>query len=341
MDYEEKSELTEKRDIIINKLNNNDDLPKFKYFNQGSYAMYTGVEPLDKDYDIDIGLRFIVNKSDYEPLKLKKKVHEILEDHTDYGAEIKEPCVTVTYKKKNDETFHVDLVVYAYEDMDNMDSQLYMARGDKNSKSEDKKWEESDPIKLKDLINNKFTIKEEKAQYRRIIRYMKRWKNIKFSADGNSEPHGIGVTLLAYENFKTCKYDYLEGKFIANDLYALIDFVKNIKDSFVYDGTDTGRELYRIHMDLPTKPNTDVFAKMTSIQMTNFKDKIDIMVTKLEEVKDEIDIVGQCNKLNKIFGDDFPLADKVKESKSQMNFIPATSVSGSSVKKWNEQLKTF
>ena len=79
MDYDENSELASKRDILINKLKSDEDLPSFTVINQGSYAMYTGVKPLDnKDYDIDVGLRFNVNKDDYKPLDLKEKVYEIL-----------------------------------------------------------------------------------------------------------------------------------------------------------------------------------------------------------------------------------------------------------------------
>ena len=41
--------------------------------------MGTEVKPIDKDYDIDVGLRFNVNKNDYEdPLTLKKQIRDIL-----------------------------------------------------------------------------------------------------------------------------------------------------------------------------------------------------------------------------------------------------------------------
>lgn len=100
MDYKEKSELADKRDILLKKLRDSNELPSFSELNQGSYSMYTGVEPLDKEYDIDVGLRFKANKDDYEkPTELKNKIYDILQNHTEYGAEIKKPCVTVTYKR--------------------------------------------------------------------------------------------------------------------------------------------------------------------------------------------------------------------------------------------------
>ena len=40
--------------------------------------MYTGVEPLDKEYDIDVGLRFKANKDEYEKAtELKNKICNI------------------------------------------------------------------------------------------------------------------------------------------------------------------------------------------------------------------------------------------------------------------------
>lgn len=329
MDYDQKSELASKRDIILNKLVSDEEIPSFEYFNQGSYAMYTGVEPLDKEYDIDVGLVFNINKDDIKPYDLKKSVYNAVKDHTDYGADIKEPCVTVTYKKNGEEAFHVDLVIYSYEDQDDDESQIYMSRGDENSAADEKIWEKADPCGLIDLINNKFTDENERAQFRRAIRYLKRWKNIKFKQTGTSEPPGIGVTLLAEKLFKPYKYDYLEKKFKADDLQALIDLTNEIKNQFNFVGTSkTGRLLYRITLNLKVEPYSDVFCNMTDSQMTDFKDKIESLYSKLIEVKNETDIIEQCTKLIAIFGDDFPKADKIKESKAQSNYIPPSSTAG-------------
>ena len=71
MDYNVKAELKEKRDILLRILRNSEDMPAFVEFNQGSYIMNLGVEPLDKEYDIDVGLRFNANKDDYKPMDLK------------------------------------------------------------------------------------------------------------------------------------------------------------------------------------------------------------------------------------------------------------------------------
>lgn len=330
MDYDENSELASKRDILVNKLKANEDLPSFTTINQGSYAMYTGVKPLDnKDYDIDVGLRFNVNKDEYNPLELKEKVYEILKDHTDYGAEIRKPCVTVTYKNNGDTGYHVDLVIYSYEDKNDANSKIYLARGKSGSKEENKKWEEADPMGLKDKIMNKYDDKYERAQYRRIIRYLKRWKNKKFVSNGNSEPPGIGITLLAYEKFEP-KYeeDFVSLARTYNDLDALICLVRQIKGMFSFKTYENGRLLYRIELNLPVAPETDIFYKMTDIQMTNFKDEIEVLLSDLEEVKKEAEVVEQCEKLNEIFGDDFEVPEKQDTAKRQVCMFAPNSSSG-------------
>jgi len=326
MDFDERAELATKRDILLGILKENKDLPSFEKFDQGSYAMFTGVEPLNKEYDIDVGLRFNINKADSDPIDIKKIIYDSLKNHTEYGAEIKKPCVTVKYKKNGELAYHVDLVAYSYEDKDNKGSQLYLARGTNNDNQE---WEEADPLELIDLITNKFTDASERDQYRRIIRYLKRWKNIKFSSNGHAEPPSIGITLLAYDKFEPKEYDWVEMKFKDNDLEALINFVEKIKDLFVWVGkNDQNEDLYRLEFYLPVKPNTDVFSKMTDIQMTNFRNKIIELYNALLEVKDETDIIEQCKKLRKIFGDDFLVPEKENESKSQSNYIPPRSEAG-------------
>ena len=159
---------------------------------------------------------------------------------------------------------------------------------------------------------------------------MKRWKNIKFNSRGNGEPPGIGMTLLAYEKFTPQKYDWLESKYKFDDLEALIVFVQAIKNKFVLTkySSERGEFLYKIESFLPVSPYTNVFSKMNDIQMTEFKKKTDKLLDDLQAVKDEVDIVEQCTKLNKIFGDDFTIPEIKTESKSQRDFAPPSSASG-------------
>ncbi|SMP73201.1 nucleotidyltransferase domain-containing protein [Anoxynatronum buryatiense] len=147
-DFTDRKELAEKRDILLDKLKESGF--HFRSFNQGSYAMFTGVEPLDADYDIDVGIRLLINKDDFDPVEVKKKISDALDAHTEIGAQIKNPCVTIGYKKDGEMCYHVDLAIYAYEDANNSESQLYLARGKRNSDDDNKCWDESDPIELRE-----------------------------------------------------------------------------------------------------------------------------------------------------------------------------------------------
>lgn len=322
VDFETKKELSEKRNILLDKLRNSDEIPSFKELNQGSYAMCTGIEPEnDEEYDIDVALRFCANKNDYDPIDLKNKLYEILKDHTDYGAKIKEPCVTVTYKKGGEAKFHIDLVIYLYDNKDDKNSQLYIAKG-KNKNLQ--KWEKADPEGLVNYINEKVEKGSERDQFRRVVRYLKKWKSRSFSNTGNTNPPSIGVTLIAADNFS-----YYAGE----DLNSLINIVNKIINKFIFVGkSEFGRDLYRIKLSLPCSLNfelgNDIFEKMSDAQMTDFKEKIEKFKNNLEEVRDEVDEQEQYKKLNKIFGDDFEVPEAKNSAKQQFDYIPFSSTSG-------------
>ncbi len=101
-DFDENENLREKRNILLEKLKSNisDDAASYTTFNQGSYAMGTGIKPEDGDYDIDVGLRFNIDKEEYsDPIEPKKWVYDALDGHTK-KVEIRRSCVTVTYHDK-------------------------------------------------------------------------------------------------------------------------------------------------------------------------------------------------------------------------------------------------
>lgn len=325
------NELRDKRDILLNKLKEDNSLPSFNEFSQGSYRMRTEVEPIDKEYDIDVGLRFNVNKDEYEdPLELKRKIRDILKNHTEYGAEIKNPCVTVKYSKEGETTYHVDIVTYVYENKNDKDSQLYLARGKEYSESDKKIWENADPLGLINEIESKYIDSEDKDQYKRIIRYLKRWKNIVFNTTGNSELPGIAITLLAYNLFDVSKeYDSVVCQYSYNDFDALIKFVLKIKNQFItIIDTKSSEVKYTIKLDLPVQPYTNVFSKMTLNQTNNLKMEIDKLYEKLCKIRDEADTIKKCEILNEIFGDDFEVPSVESQSKIQKNYIPSSSASG-------------
>ena len=255
LDYDSNEELREKRDIIIKKLQRSKNVPPFETFNQGSYAMYTGVEPIDKEYDIDVGIVFSCSTENHDPWDLKHTVQEALANHTDYGAKIRRPCVTVTYKKNGEKAYHVDLAIYKHERDDSL-NQLYLAVG-KTKDADDVGWEKSDPKGLIKYIGD-MADHNERCQFRRIARYLKRWKNIQFSSSGHAEPPSIGVTLLVHD----C-YEYRDN----DDLASMYSTLKKILQKFILVGdASDGSCLYRLKCPLPAhlqfERDTDIFEKI-------------------------------------------------------------------------------
>ena len=306
-EFNENDTLREKRDILLKKLKDNIsvDAASYSTFNQGSYAMGTGIKPEDGDYDIDVGLKFKINKDDYsDPTEPKKWVYDALEGHTQ-KVEIRRSCVTVTYQEDNEPLYHVDFAVYAN---DNIDGKMYIAKGKRNSTSEYKFWEETDPNGLIDIIKNKYSDSEDRMQFRRVIRYVKKWKSHNSYMSGNGVPTGIAITVLAYNLFEVKKsYDIFGSKYVYDDFNALKNFVKNVKDEFIKTYCiDDGEYYYIISQELPVAPRNNLFSKMTNKEMQTFYEQISLMEEKLKEVSNKEKKSEACEILIKLFGEDFP-----------------------------------
>ncbi len=304
---DENATLREKRDILLKKLKDkiSEDAASYTTFNQGSYAMCTGIVPEDEDYDIDVGLKFTIDKDDYpDPIVPKKWVRDALDGHTK-SVEIRRSCVTVTYQIDGESAFHVDFAVYA---ANNADGKMYIAKGKEFSSDENKKWEPSDPQGLIDTIKGKYS-GDDAVQFRRVIRYMKKWRTHQFSSGGNGVPTGISLTILAYNLFSNKKtYDWTTKKDVYNDFLALYDLVSSIKNTFSLTWNSEENVWYHIiSVTLPVEPKNNLFEKMTQKQMENFYQKLNSMITKLDEVKTKEKRSEACSILVDLFGDDFPV----------------------------------
>lgn len=304
----ENKKLRDKRDILLEKLKNNisDDAASYTTFNQGSYAMGTGIYPEDEDYDIDVGIKFEISKDDYEdPVEVKKWVKDALDGHTK-NVEIRRSCVTVTYQENGEAAYHVDFAVYA---SDNADGKLYIAKGKTYSEAELRFWEISDPQGLIDVIKSKYS-GEDAAQFRRTIRYMKKWKSHNFSSDGNGSPTGIALTILAYDGgFSVAKnYDWSKEDYVYDDFGALYNLVTNIRNRFSYSWSNDAQQMcHKIAINLPVEPYNNLFSKMTDKQMEDLYQKIEKMIEKLNQVQQKTKRSEACTILAELFGDDFPI----------------------------------
>ncbi len=309
--------LREKRDLLIEKLRTklNEQLaetPKFTHFNKGGYAMNLGIKPLDGDYDIDVGLDFEINKTDYpDPVVVKKWVYNALKDQTD-DVKIKTPCVTVQYHLRKEPAYHVDFAVYAH---DGISTSIYLARGKPTSPESEKKWEIDDPKGLIKTVRDKFVDENDRVQFRRVIRSLKRWKDVKFSPDGHGAPIGIGLTICAYHWLSISKIltDPVKMSFEYNDLDATLNLVNAMINHFYQVPSNDGKALFRLNAPLPVTPYNDLFEKMTDTQMTIFKEKLEKLRDALQEARDETDPHESCKILRRQFGEDFPVPE-IKET---------------------------
>lgn len=325
---EENEVLKNKRDIIIKRLK--DKLPdeteyEFTIFNQGSYAMHTGIKPLDDDYDIDVGLYFDMSKDDIGPVAAKKWIYNALEGHTS-DVKIKKPCITVTYAAG----YHVDVTVYA---ASNSDDKVYLAKGKPTSNSEDKFWDESNPKDLIKEIRDHLSDSDDRKQFRRIVRYLKRWKDVNFTSV-NGKPTGIALTSCVYHWLNIEKdTDLFTGKSTYRDLDALIKIVSSLISKFVDEYIEVDGEykfMPRLKVYLPTEPKPELFEKMTHKQMKTFKEKLETLLAALENAKDKTDPTEAAEILRKQFGEDFPVPPKSTTGKKSMAaaVIPSSESAG-------------
>ncbi len=305
---DENTNLRQKREILLNKLQKNitEDAASYTHFNQGSYAMGTGIKPDKGDYDIDVGLKFNINHDDYpDPVAVKKWVFDALNGHTK-NVKIRRSCVTVTYQEGGEEAYHVDFAVYA---ANNLDSKLYIAKGKESSSLEKRIWEESNPQKLLKLIESLFDDSDDRKQFRRIIRYAKKWKNQNFDCSGNAAPTGIALTALAYHFFQPCfEKDELTETKTYNDFAAFKELMTKVLNSFSHRWDPSSQKFnYELHESLPVAPRNDLFEKMSSLQQNNFHDKVALLVDTLKEIEMCQKKSDACAALIKVFGEDFPM----------------------------------
>lgn len=327
--------LREKREIVLDKLRDRlqgmfeeeeETLPTFEPFNRGSYAMGTGVVPVDADYDIDVGLRFDLHKDDFpDPVVVKAWVYNALAGHTD-DVTIMQPCVRVQYHLKGEPCYHVDVAVYAH---DGNPKSLHLARGKPHSKQEYRIWQPADPIGLIEAIRTRYDNEDDRSQFRRVIRYLKRWKDVQFPSDGNAAPIGIGITVAAYYWFAPSRQmvDAFQNKYKYNDLSALRQFVGRLLGQFSSTYHD-GEQAERLQAFLPVRPYNDLFEKMTNLQMANLRAKFSSLRETLEAVEDqEVDPVDACKKLQSHFGADFLVPEPAKTAERRAPAIVSSSSS--------------
>lgn len=214
---------------------------------QGSYKLHTLIRPLLKqDYDVDVGVYFEWEQSSVVklmPRELRGHLQESLLDFAMYDENVKrveapakEHCSRAYYEKH----LHIDLPGYHYS-TDTRETRLATLAGE---------WEISDPERMVTWFQNRLH-GDERAQARRVVRYLKAWAALWFEHDRGAQPSSLMLTVLAADAFA----DSVQHLNLGDDeaLQIVVDalFDRLLASSVVDNpvATDQDRNLNRLDQD--------------------------------------------------------------------------------------------
>ncbi|WP_067583454.1 nucleotidyltransferase domain-containing protein [Endozoicomonas ascidiicola] len=315
--------------------------PIIDTFFQGSFAVYTAINSLDDDFDIDRALVIDASQAPDDPIAPKKVVKKVLENRNFKEPKIKKPCITADYQSLN---LHIDYTVYALDSCPLFGDSYKLAVGKEGSDDNNKEWSPSDPKELIGWIDDaeQYGMKslEKRKQFRRLVRYMKRWRDESFSAEVKKKLFSIGLTVMLKEQYAP---GYLR-KELEDDLTVLKKVVDNILDAS-YLEKDFWTDNYRLSVKLPRKPGRDIFQHKvdggrsepgSDYNLGNqFRNKLQRLQDKLQKAQNEESEVKQCTLLNSVFGDDFPIPEEkasnaARVAAASVAYLPVAGASGTS-----------
>ncbi len=179
---------------------NKEDELQPRFASQGSFDTNTIINPIprkekDEDgnevtklyYDLDYGVYFLGDEKPENrktPATYHRWIVEAVDGHTSTAPIDKNTCVRVVFYDGH----HIDLPIY------------YKLVGEKPELAhKSKSWIYSDPKEFKDWLMERINMNE---QLRRIIRYMKAWKDFReYSNSSKKFPSGLVLSILAAENY--------------------------------------------------------------------------------------------------------------------------------------------
>lgn len=223
--------------------------------------------------------------------------------------------MTVTYIKNGNPDYHVDLPIYA-KSSNAYDDTYYLAKGRKELAEDKRVWQAADPEGINSIINGLYKDNDtyedngsdQRKQFRRCVRYLKRWRNHKYVGI-----HSIGLTMAAYH--------WLEPDVdTRNDGEVLLSLIKTILNNFDYFG--------RLSIILPIAPNSDLLKSVNDEDMATIKARFESLRDNLQSSVDEPDAHEASKNLRKSFGDDFPEVAKIDKAKKS-NEAPYVSTGSS------------
>tara|TARA_R110000850_G_scaffold277143_1_gene423535 strand:+ start:28940 stop:30349 length:1410 start_codon:yes stop_codon:yes gene_type:complete len=228
-------------------------LPRWGYpvstWLQGSYKYGTLIKPVHKgeEYDVDVGIYFSwdprENESNPNAQQLRAWVQQELIEYKEVAASLKEVlsppkerCSRAIYEQQ----FHIDTPAYHHDPVTD-NRRLACLSG---------AWEESDPKQLyiwfRDVVGD-----DNRAQLRRLVRYLKGWAAVAFKDEPAARPTSTLLTVIAAEAFSQMWGACAPG--IADDdaLIAVVDQIygRLTESRIVSNPIDPDENLNRIPTD--------------------------------------------------------------------------------------------
>lgn len=164
---------------------------------QGSYKLHTLIRPFAKqDYDVDIGVYFEwarASNTKLMPSELRDELQNSLMDfatNNDYVKSIEDPAKDRCSRAHYEKQLHIDLPGYHY-CTDTARTRLATLAG---------AWEVSDPEKMVNWFQERLD-GDERAQARRVVRYLKAWAALRFERDRGAQPTSLMLTVLTANAF--------------------------------------------------------------------------------------------------------------------------------------------
>jgi len=263
-----------------------------KFWSQGSFKMNTTVNPISETddsgnvrlkYDLDYGIYFIEKKGEDKKRSIDtwhKWVFEAVDGHTNTPPQKKNTCVRVIFADGH----HIDLPIY------------YMNGDTLELAHKSKGWINSDPKAFFDWFNE---MAKSDPQLRRIVRYLKAWKNFKEINNSSLKlPSGFALTILAANNFVSDSNDDKAFKLTVEKIKVELDEIFECKR--------------------PTTPvGEDVFADFSETKKSNFLNALGSLIEACKNAENEKNFKKASEYLQKQLGDRFPTGtDETEEDKN-------------------------
>lgn len=248
------------------------------FHGQGSYMMFTGLNPLDNDYDVDDGVYLQGLGTDPTTWPSAKTVHswivDAVKDYTQIPVKDKPRCVRVNYGAG----YHVDLPIYA------MNASNVPLIFDTSATSP----YESDPRAFTNWFKERV---KPNTQMRDIVRYLKGWRD--YQQGATKVASGLAITILTANHFQADD----------RDDESLVKTVSAIYSYLYWGGA----------IQKPVTPYENLSAGWTDTQRTNFLNKLKELKDKGQEALDKSDKSAASKIWQGLLGDRFPIVESAPD----------------------------